>query len=768
MKTKRVAKLAPLVVVLVVLTAGFVVWNHVARAATIINVTTATDEDSGVGGTGAGCSLYEAGQAIATGAAYGGCLAPGPGANVIQLPAGIYTQTMKLALDVSTAPAAAGLTIAGASVDTTTINVNGVNDYNFDLTANNITIKDLKIAGDGTPFINGSGTTVSNVAFQPTSYFDFFVVGDNTTINSASLTYNNPTIHGPAFNINGNNANLSNITVVASQNADAVYGDGVDVRGTSATLSNINITDVLGDGIGVYGSFGSVDNATINNTGHDGIGVYGNLPQLTNIHINTTGHGAIGVYGDANMPTNSGHLLLEHINTTGSAYDAIDVYDDSSAAGYQRPVLNDVHVDGTGASYAGIGLYSLGAQLTDVTVQNTGGFGIYMGRYNVPNQPVTFTNVSTNQTGEDGLILSIENNSLTLDHVSILNANTTQQSSQSSIDISAYGSSPVTITNSQITGNLASGGLSMNGDCTDKTISDTYIANNNSSHGSNVYGGGIFNNCGRMTLNRVTVANNYADWGGGIYTMQDFNSTNPAVFTDMTNVTIFNNQAVQFGGGLYLSDSSDGTNTSPDTNYHWNNVTFAGNQAAQGASLYVAHNSAAGPNPIVTNTIFSAATTQQCASDQTLAPLPAGSIGNLSTTGGCFDIANIVSDAGLASSLSTPSTAARIGYNSTGGYLPVLALLASSPAVNSANNASCATIDESNVTRPAGASCDIGAYELTSTPAVAGNNTTGLGVPNTGFSFKSAPFGIAALLLFIAGLGVAIATRFNLVEQRRR
>jgi parallel beta-helix repeat protein len=779
MRTKKVAKLARWLIVGAVLIGMPIIWATFASAETIIAVTTTTDEDSAPG-VGAGCSLYEAGRAITTGAAYGGCEAPGPNHNVIQLPAGTYNQTLALELDVSTAPAAAGLIIIGAGSDQTTIDTSGLTTDQWisalDLTADNVTVKNLKLTGGNNIFINGNSATLTDVIVDQAKYNDLYIIGDDATLIDVSLSMNNPDYNGQNIEIDGDRATLNNITVDASNNVNEAYGPGVSVTGDYASLSNLSINDVIGDGIDLYGSFGSVDNAIITNSGHDGIGVYGNSAQLSNIHITNSGTSSstgssIGIYGDDSMASNGGNTLLEHIFADTSAGDGIGLYDDSTSAGRLRPILNDVHVHGTGDGYDGIGIYSSGAQLTDIVVEQTGGYGIYMYQDDIADQPVSLTNVLTDQTGESGLNISIKNNNLTLDHISILSANSVQQSWQSSIYISAYGDSPLVITNSHIAGNQAAGGLSLYGDCTEKTITDTYIADNNSSHGSSVYGGGISNGCGNMTLNRVTIANNYATIGGGIYTMEDFNNTDPAAFTKMTNVTVFNNQAQSIGGGIYVWDSSDGTVTEPNQDYRWNNVTIAGNQAPQGASLYIDRSNETGPSPIISNTILAAATEQQCASNHALTALPDGSSGNLSTDGSCFNIDNIVGDAGLADSLSAFNTAAQIGHDNEGGHLPVLMLLADSPAVNSADKATCEAIDERNVSRPDGNGCDVGAYELTSTPPINTSNDTNSdvvvpGVPNTGFSLESASLGWAVSLISVAGIYLFMATRVDHTKRR--
>jgi hypothetical protein len=47
-----------------------------------------------------------------------------------------------------------------------------------------------------------------------------------------------------------------------------------------------------------------------------------------------------------------------------------------------------------------------------------------------------------------------------------------------------------------------------------------------------------------------------------------------------------------------------------------------------------------------------------------------------------------------------------------GGYTQTIPLLPGSSAIETGNNATCAAADQRGITRPQGAHCDIGAYEV--------------------------------------------------------
>ena len=51
-----------------------------------------------------------------------------------------------------------------------------------------------------------------------------------------------------------------------------------------------------------------------------------------------------------------------------------------------------------------------------------------------------------------------------------------------------------------------------------------------------------------------------------------------------------------------------------------------------------------------------------------------------------------------------------------GGYTQTIPLLAGSSAIDTGNDAVCPGTDQRGVTRPQGAHCDIGAFEVVSTP----------------------------------------------------
>ena len=82
---------------------------------------------------------------------------------------------------------------------------------------------------------------------------------------------------------------------------------------------------------------------------------------------------------------------------------------------------------------------------------------------------------------------------------------------------------------------------------------------------------------------------------------------------------------------------------------------------------------------------------------------------------------NISSDAtlGLSAPGSRNNTNPRLGaFQDNGGPTRTMALLANSPAINTAEGGFCPETDQRGVGRPVGAACDVGAYEFTGKPAI--------------------------------------------------
>ncbi len=195
-------------------------------------------------------------------------------------------------------------------------------------------------------------------------------------------------------------------------------------------------------------------------------------------------------------------------------------------------------------------------------------------------------------------------------------------------------------------------------------------------------GGGMSNNQGNPTLTNVTFSRNSAINGGGMF---DFYGS-----PILTNVTFSGNSAINAGGGMFDNGSPTLTN-----------VTFSDNSAAVfGGGMANYYNS-----PQIRNTIV---------------------WGNTATSYG----------AQISDDSSTPSVSYSVvqdGYAGTniitgdpllgalgnyGGFTQTMPLQAGSSAIDTGNDAVCPATDQRGVSRPQGAHCDIGAYEVDTTAPI--------------------------------------------------
>lgn len=224
-------------------------------------------------------------------------------------------------------------------------------------------------------------------------------------------------------------------------------------------------------------------------------------------------------------------------------------------------------------------------------------------------------------------------------------------------------------------------------------------------------GGGIYNWSGATTIDSSTISYNTANGvGGGIWnraTLAITNSTiavnggainggginNQGTISEITNSTFSGNAAFFSGGGIY----NFGTITSIS------NSTFSGNSSAfnVGGGIY---NDAAATLTSITNTfIANSPTGGNCTGT-----IPAGS-GNLASDATC----------NAAWGTITAGTHYNTTLASNGGLTQTHALIvvAGNPAIDTGGACGLAT-DQRGVTRPQGAACDIGAYEVDVAPTV--------------------------------------------------
>ncbi|MCX6034629.1 MAG: right-handed parallel beta-helix repeat-containing protein, partial [Chloroflexi bacterium] len=292
------------------------------------------------------------------------------------------------------------------------------------------------------------------------------------------------------------------------------------------------------------------------------------------------------------------------------------------------------------------------------------------------------------------------------------NANTYLYSNWSGGGMYNESSSP-TLTDVTFSGNSAFDGGGMYNESSSPTMTDVTFSGNLAN-----YGGGMYNyTSSSPTLTNVTFSGNLATYGGG---MVNWNSSNPT----LTNVTFSGNSAT-YGGAIYNSGSSP-TMT---------NVTFAGNSAVDhGGGMYIADLS----YPQFRNTIFWGNTAAGGIGAQIYNFSGNTTSSDSVVQGGCVDTSwscgtNIIT--------ADPKLGALGNY---GGYTQTIPILASSSAIDTGNNATCADTDQRGITRPQGAHCDIGAFEQDDLTAPTVNTFTAttpsnsLNIPITAFTASDA------------------------------
>lgn len=223
------------------------------------------------------------------------------------------------------------------------------------------------------------------------------------------------------------------------------------------------------------------------------------------------------------------------------------------------------------------------------------------------------------------------------------------------------------------------------------------------------FGGGILVNSSTLTLENSTVSRNAVGngFGGGIAV-----TFGTLVVNDST---VSDNSAGAFAGGVSNGGGS----------VFLTNTTLSGNSAGNGIGGLL--NNGAGT---LTNCTFSDNSAPNISNDTSNSTLnlrntifaagPTG--GNCSIAGG-----SLISDGHNLSSDNTCAFAGPGDLNNTNPLLGPLtlnspgttrthALLVGSPAIDAGDNAGCPAADQRGVSRPQGAACEIGAYELIPPP----------------------------------------------------
>lgn len=277
------------------------------------------------------------------------------------------------------------------------------------------------------------------------------------------------------------------------------------------------------------------------------------------------------------------------------------------------------------------------------------------------------------------------------------------------------------------------------------TINNSVIANNQTIPASGSVAGGGIHSAGALTINNSTISNNTVRGeGGGIFitvangVTANINSStisgNTASVTgggngngggiattgnqgtiNITNSTISGNRADNNGGGAYFVTPGGGTGNATLTNVTIANNTADNDNNGSGAGGGLAQNTAAVTlrNTLVAGNFNSTTAVRDDISGAIVASSAYNLVGDGTGAGG---IANGTNNNQVGSG-GSPVDPLLGPLANNGGATETHALLGGSPAIDTANNATCPAADQRGVARPGGSACDKGAYELSdSTP----------------------------------------------------
>ena len=386
-------------------------------------------------------------------------------------------------------------------------------------------------------------------------------------------------------------------------------------------------------------------------------------------------------------------------------------------------INNSSFTDNTAGDYIG-GALALFSENTDVAItgsttftgnsslyDNSGG-AIYDDGHSLTLTGTVF-NHNTSWDGTGGAIY-VQNGDLTMTGAKF-NDNVAMDTNAGAIDYEAAGA--ISMTGSGFNGNQAlyggSGAVQQGDSTASATVAGSTFTNNlaynspigtwhqyagdltitNSSFTGNSSTnevGGIQQDSGNLTITGTTFDHNSAlGYGAAIYDHQSDGDT-----TTIKNSTFYRNDAPLDEAGGYYHDGG--------SNAVINNVTFDENvSSTDGGSALTVYNAPT----VITNSIFAGSPFGSCI-DYSSGIDMVNSTNNIDDGGGCFDAGvNNQNNVNPASIFDTAGLADNNGPTET------VALVATSPAIDAGNDATCETTDQTGASRPYGPHCDIGSVE---------------------------------------------------------
>jgi predicted outer membrane repeat protein len=495
-----------------------------------------------------------------------------------------------------------------------------------------------------------------------------FIALGVTPAHAAGIRYAKPAASGNGDCLSWANACTLQTALTGATSGDEVWATAGAHKPTTDT--NRSATFQLNSSVALYGGFAGTETSRSQRNPVTSLTILsGDIdnndsqqPVITNL-TTVTGN-----------TTNSYHVVTGAVDATGATLDGFtitagnadgidpDIYCPDCGGGmfndFSNLTLKDVTFSGNSASRSGGGLYSayVNPILTNVTFNNNAASEAGGGMYNDLSSATLVNVIFNGNSAHDGGGIYNEYSSPTLANV--------------------------TFSFNTATGGNGGGMYNDHNDpsLSDPSLTDVTFSDNTAAGG---YGGGLYNVYSGPSLLDVTFSHNSASYGGGMYDNYSDSS--------LTNVSFYDNSALGGGGMQTISSTPILTHVTFDGNSAW----FGGGIANTGSNLQIR------------NTIFWGNTA--------LAIDPPGSaqIGNSNSIVHLDD--SVVQDGCPPGSVckhiitTDPLLGAPGNY---GGFTQTIPLLPGSSAIDTGNNATCAATDQRGVSRPQGAYCDIGAFEV--------------------------------------------------------
>ncbi len=645
------------------------------------------------------------------------------------------------------------ITISGPGEKLITISGNAATNL-FDVTSTgSLELDHLTIAngqnltGDAGAIYNLGPVNTSHVTFRNNAasgeggaiYSDCGVENRNQTFDYTTFEGNYSGEAGGAIYTCGNSSGLNTNTITngtlvdnfANGKGGAIYASSESVSVSGSTLDGNYGAD---EGGAIYtnmiyspepvvtvnnsvlaGNWANVGGAISNGNSS---GVHLNIPSDTSFIGNFAYNngGAInlsGAYIDSMSATFQGNF--SNWDAGGALY--LGGLLDSSVTINNSTFTDNVAGDDVGGAIA---IFSEGTDLAmtgttsftgnSALYDNAGG-AIYDDAHSLTLTGTTLNN-NTTWSGTGGAIY-VQNGDLTMTGASF-NNNVAMDTNAGAIDYEASGA--LSVTNSSFVGNQAiygGSGAVLQGESTvaatvsgstftnnmaydgpigtwhqiagDLTVTNSIFTGNSSTNEV----GGIQQDSGNLTIAGTTFDHNSAlGYGASIYDHQ------PEGSTTIKNSTFYRNYAPWDESGGYYHDGGG--------NAIINNVTFDQNvSSTDGGNAFTVY----GAPTVITNSIFAGSPFGSCIEhysgiDQV------NSTNNVDDGNGCFD-------AGVnnQNNVNPATIFAAAGLTDNGGPTGTIDLANSSPALDSGNDATCETTDQTGASRPYGPHCDAGSVE---------------------------------------------------------